>query len=244
MDIKDKALKLYEDLKKPSVALALKYVAPVVWKGIKSLINKWKGRSEAEEVSTPPTPPLEGAVPPETVATEAPKIVLETPAVPAIAAPVEKAREVTWYPTPNYSSRRGTKVTAVILHHTGPGGSKAALSWLTSKESGVSAHYVIDRDGKIYQLVKEEDKAWHCGVSALKGVKDCNTFSIGIEIVGNGTEEFTQEQYDSIAFVCKTAKTKYSIDNSMIVGHKDIALPLGRKTDPSPFNWDKLFALI
>jgi len=50
-----------------------------------------------------------------------------------------------------------------LVLHTTLGSLKGTLSWLRSKRSSASAHFVIDRLGDVYQLVEIKDGAWHCG---------------------------------------------------------------------------------
>ena len=48
----------------------------------------------------------------------------------------------------------------------------------------VSAHYLIDRKGKVYQLVEENNIAYHAGKSSVPdGRTNVNDFSVGIEMV-------------------------------------------------------------
>ena len=113
------------------------------------------------------------------------------------------------------------------------------LTWFQNKKSKVSAHYVVAKNGDIYQMVKDADKAWHSGKSELAGKKNVNKFSIGIEIVGTGDDGYTDEQYKSVIYLCKKLMKKYDISKDRIVGHKDIAP--GRKIDPKDFDWNRLF---
>jgi N-acetylmuramoyl-L-alanine amidase len=149
--------------------------------------------------------------------------------------------EIEFIPSPNFSSRKDKKIKCVVLHHTA-GSFKSAINWLKNKESGVSAHYVISRTGKIVQMVDEKDKAWHAGKSEWKNEYDIGSISIGIELEGDGKTPFTEEQYVVTAKLCKTLKKKYNITDDWIVGHKDIAP--GRKTDPSPWDDKKFFNLL
>jgi len=48
----------------------------------------------------------------------------------------------------------------------------------------VSSHLYIKRSGRIIQFVPFDKRAWHAGISNYKGEKDCNDFSIGIELEG------------------------------------------------------------
>jgi N-acetyl-anhydromuramyl-L-alanine amidase AmpD len=110
-------------------------------------------------------------------------------------------------------------------------------------QSGVSAHYIIDREGVIYQLVEEGKRAWHAGASELDGEKDVNQFSVGIELLATHTSGFTDKQYDSVIKLCKDIKKDYNITDNRFRGHEHICIPLGRKLDPGPeFQWDRFFA--
>ncbi len=104
------------------------------------------------------------------------------------------------------------------------------------KEYNVSAHYVIGRDGQIYQLVKETDIAFHAGKSELPGTqrKNLNTSSIGIEIINTPHTPPAKEQYEALVNLVKDIQKRYEI--KYIVRHSDIAPD--RKTDPWLFDWD------
>lgn len=148
--------------------------------------------------------------------------------------------------SPNFSNR-SADVDTVIIHYTAANRIAGTISWFKMKESGVSAHYVIGRDGRIVQMVEDDKKAWHAGASYFRGRKNVNNFSIGIELVGTKDSGFTEEQYEACAFVCSKLIEKYKIELDRIVGHEDIAgdeaIKLGirteqnRKIDPGK-NWD------
>ena len=105
------------------------------------------------------------------------------------------------------------------------------------KSYGVSAHYLIARDGTIYRLVKDENIAYHAGVSKVPdGRTNVNDFSIGIEIVNTKTSDYTSEQYASVKRLIASLKDKYVI--KYVLGHDAIAP--GRKTDPWNFAWKQL----
>lgn len=156
-----------------------------------------------------------------------------------------KPLAVKWLKSPHFSSRRGKAIKGVILHHTGSNSLQGTLSWFKDPSSKVSAHYVIGRKGNVFQMVKDKDKAWHAGASVIKGVRNANAVTIGIELVGNGVTPFTAPQYKAVSHLCRNLKKRYKIrDNSWIKGHAHVAVPKGRKTDPSPFNWDHFFELV
>src|SRR5829696_1991651 len=63
-------------------------------------------------------------------------------------------------PSPNFDQRRPSYI---VLHHTSDSGIEEAVRTLTTRESGVSSHYLISHDGKIFYLVDEAHRAWHAG---------------------------------------------------------------------------------
>tara|TARA_B100000530_G_scaffold113647_1_gene70960 strand:- start:92 stop:694 length:603 start_codon:yes stop_codon:yes gene_type:complete len=105
----------------------------------------------------------------------------------------------------------------------------------------VSAHLLISRAGDVTQYVAFNRKAWHAGDSIFKGRKNCNEFSIGIELEGTDHEAFTDMQYETLICVTKAIFKNYPLINQdRVQGHSDIAP--GRKTDPGPyFEWQKYF---
>lgn len=108
------------------------------------------------------------------------------------------------------------------------------------KQSGrVSAHFYIKRSGERIQFVPVNYCAWHAGVSTYQQEKNCNNFSLGIELQGQVGESFTSYQYDSLCSIVLALQKKFlrlkEID-SCLVGHSDIAP--GRKKDPGEgFDW-------
>ena len=102
------------------------------------------------------------------------------------------------------------------------------------KNLKVSSHLLIDRFGKVIQFVPFNKSAWHAGISFFKGKKNCNDFSIGIEMEGTDSTEYTNEQYESLKELTLSLMKAYpKIELESIVGHSDIAP--GRKTDPGEF---------
>jgi len=104
----------------------------------------------------------------------------------------------------------------------------------------VSAHCLIERNGKLLQFVSFLDRAWHAGVSEWCGEAACNNFSIGVELEGCDDQAYTEAQYSSLAELIASLRVNYpQIGEDSIAGHSDIAPT--RKTDPGPsFDWAKL----
>jgi len=108
----------------------------------------------------------------------------------------------------------------------------------------VSAHLLIRRDGSVRQYVPFNLRAWHAGVSIYQGRENCNDFSIGIELEGSVTTDFTDIQYLRLADVARVLLANYpGLSAQRIAGHSDIAS--GRKNDPGPlFDWERFLSLL
>lgn len=93
-------------------------------------------------------------------------------------------------PSPNFSSREGMDVTGTVIHFTADGPEWNPVKWLTMEAARASAHFVIERDGDIFRLVKLSKKAWHAGVSEMlykdEMESDAGRFTIGIELANAG----------------------------------------------------------
>lgn len=148
------------------------------------------------------------------------------------------------HPSPNYNARKnGAKPSLIILHYTGMPSAQGALDRMCDPAAEVSAHYMIDKDGTLYQLVAEDKRAWHAGVSFWKGEADINSHSIGIELVNGGHEigyePFPAAQIDALMRLLPQIMQRHGIKPEGVIGHSDIAPE--RKLDPGPtFPWDKL----
>jgi AmpD protein len=105
------------------------------------------------------------------------------------------------------------------------------------KNLKVSAHFLIRRDGSLFQFVSCLDRAWHAGDSSWNEISNCNDFSVGIELEGSDYDAFEAKQYSCLEELILCLINKYPIKD--IAGHSDIAP--SRKTDPGPyFEWDKI----
>ena len=118
-----------------------------------------------------------------------------------------------------------------------------SIKRLKSSKHKVSCHYLINREGKIIQMVKDKKIAWHAGKSKWKKLVNLNDHSIGIELVNRGHQygyqNFSKKQINSLIWLGKNLKKKYQIKKENFLGHSDIA-PL-RKIDPGEkFPWKKL----
>ena len=149
---------------------------------------------------------------------------------------------ITKYYSPNFDlkARSNKSITSIIIHYTGMQSERESLKKLSSTVKKVSCHYLIGRNGKIFNLVKDKNIAWHAGKSRWGKYKNLNANSIGIELTNKGHrygyQNFTKIQIKQLVKLCKKLKRKYRIKNNLILGHSDIA-PL-RKIDPGEkFPW-------
>ena len=152
-------------------------------------------------------------------------------------------------PSPNFGSRRGTPgretqaPDMIVLHYTGMESGAAAEDWLCNPQSEVSSHYLVHEDGRIVQMVREKDRAWHAGKSFWHGVTDNNSCSVGIEIVNpghaNGYPAFPKRQIMAVIALCAGIVERHAILPERVLAHSDIAP--GRKVDPGEkFPWRAL----
>jgi len=120
---------------------------------------------------------------------------------------------------------------------------------------GVSSHYLINRDGEIYNLVPEGMKAWHAGLSIMPEPDNrtgVNEFSIGIELLATRDSGFTEAQYEALGGLCVGIEGRFRrkmvyVGHDMVAGERAVALGLRKdpKIDPGPlFDWSRVPANI
>lgn len=147
-------------------------------------------------------------------------------------------------PSPNFDARTAPP-DMVVVHYTGMQTGEEALARLRDPEAKVSAHYLIEEDGRVFSLVAEERRAWHAGVSFWKGEGNINAVSIGIELVNPGHDwgyrAFPDAQIDALVALLGEIRGRWSVPDARIVGHSDVAP--ARKQDPGElFPWARLAA--
>lgn len=105
----------------------------------------------------------------------------------------------------------------------------------------VSAHFVVERDGRTTQCVSIFERAWHAGASSWQGRERCNDFSVGVELEGSDDRPFAEAQYSALEQLVRQLVVALPLRGA--AGHSDIAP--GRKTDPGPcFDWGRLTAIV
>lgn len=157
-------------------------------------------------------------------------------------------------PSPNFNERPDGEISLLVIHNISLPPGQFATGKVQAffqnrldvtehpyfegiKALRVSAHFLIERDGQITQLVSCLDRAWHAGISSFEGREACNDFSLGIELEGTDDQPFTDAQYQALIALTRQLQQHYpQITPQRICGHSDVAP--GRKTDPGPcFDW-------
>ncbi len=147
-------------------------------------------------------------------------------------------------PSPNFDERpAGQDVDILLMHYTGMKSGPEALERMRDPAAKVSAHYMVEEDGRVFQLVDEAKRAWHAGVSSWAGESNINARSIGIEIVNPGHEfgyrPFPIKQMAAVADLSLGILSRHPIPPERVLGHSDVAPQ--RKQDPGElFDWKGL----
>lgn len=161
---------------------------------------------------------------------------VSVPITSTFSSPIPQYPPVVHTPSPNFRRTPGRVPSCLVIHATATPGLQSPLNWLRAVDSKVSAHYLIDTTGQVYQLVHEEDVAWHAGVSYWNGRANVNDFSVGIELVNanDGIMPYPYAQRAACLQLSKAICAKHGILPANVVGHLEIAP--GRKTDPAGFD--------
>ena len=137
----------------------------------------------------------------------------------------------------------------LVVHYTATSASayNNAVYFSRGGNGDSSAHYFIDGGGTIYQSVPDYRGAWHAGNY------ECNTHSIGIEVVSDGAD-FTSSEISELAWLVQRLMGEYGIPASRVIRHHDVADHFGgytvdpHKNCPAPYvddaKWNRLKAQI
>ncbi len=140
-------------------------------------------------------------------------------------------------------TRNAKHIQFIIIHYTGMQSARVSINRLKNSKAKVSCHYLIDRNGGIFKIVKENKVAWHAGKSRWKNLQNLNQYSLGIELQNKGHsigyQNFPKNQIKALTNLMKILMKKYKIKKQNVLGHSDVA-PL-RKMDPGErFPWKLL----
>lgn len=219
-------------------------------------------RESTQPQTTPPTteqPTQTTTVPPTT---EPPRITVYPGAVEHYLGELGNGHDFSWeqlYP-PEYVMIHFC--SAVVNHRDDPYNMEYVRQ--TFIDADVSIHYILDRDGTVYCYVPEDRTAWHAGKGQWKDdekyTNKMNLYSIGIELVGIGSQEdmslyltkkeyaaldesllgFTDAQYTAlkalVTDICQ--RNAIPMDREHIIGHEEFN---PKKNDPGElFDWSRI----
>lgn len=135
---------------------------------------------------------------------------------------------------------RDTSVNYLVIHNDSSMNSKTTFSFLKKKRNAY--HYYIDESGVLYKLIDPKYQANHAGLSFYEGHIRMNRYSIGICLGNMPPRRYKETQYNSLAWLIVELQHRFPDSQYRpVIGHKDIAFPRGRKSDPGPqFDWQLL----
>lgn len=148
------------------------------------------------------------------------------------------------YSSKNYDERpEGVPIKHLMFHYTDLPTAQDALAHMLEPAQKVSAHYLIDEEGKIYELVAPAKRAWHAGTGQWRSYTNLNHTSLGIELQNkghsHGYHSFPLIQIQSLIALSQALILRYKIAPYNILGHSDYAPH--RKQDPgAKFPWREL----
>lgn len=165
--------------------------------------------------------------------------------VPQVRPPRWRPRapkEVPFQQSPNYLGRGNAarNIELVIMHCTA-GSFASAVQWLLNgdRENPTSAHYVVAKDGRVIQLVAENDIAYHAGYGAWKGKASINSRSVGIELENNPGKDgksgdpYPDPQMEAALWLVVRTCQRHGLGPEAVLGHADVD-PIRRPHDPGP----------
>ena len=168
----------------------------------------------------------------------------------ALAARLERAVKnagVKYKKVSGWASRgHGTmgSIQSVIVHHTaGPkSGNSPSLNVVAHGRPGLSgplAQLFLARDGTVYLVAA--GISYHAG--RVSSSRYANSHAIGIEAEATGLDSWPAHQIEEYAKLCKALCKEFGLSVSRVQGHKEVAVPRGRKPDPN-FNMSQFRAKV
>ena len=137
-----------------------------------------------------------------------------------------------------YNHSNGNDIKYIVIHSTGNTNDTAKnnADYFYRADRQASAHYFVD-DTSIYQVVEENQAAWHCGDGGMRyGIGNHN--SIGIEMCGTANGHISDKTINNTIELVKALQARYGLSSDRVVRHYDAS----RKNCPSQFsqnNWSR-----
>ena len=141
-----------------------------------------------------------------------------------------------------------SSVEYIVIHHTAGSslqGDTRVVSAGRDRLRGPLAHFVIGRDGTLIQTARTTHVAKHIGRAKFQGTAAIgNSNTIGVQFSGfsnSDNSHYTEVQIQTGVILLRELLRSFGLPLDRIVGHDEVAGPLGRKVDPGPlFPWDRV----
>lgn len=144
----------------------------------------------------------------------------------------------------NFTDKNSTaRIKYIVIHYFGglSTAENVAKYWARTY-AGASAHYVIGHIGEVFQIVEDDDVAWHCGAQTYKHAECRNTNSIGIEMAVKKKSSatmsasdkdwyFTDETVKAAVELTRLLMKKYNVPAENVIRHYDVT----GKICPNPY---------
>lgn len=160
----------------------------------------------------------------------------------------------------NFTDKNDTgRIKYIVIHYFGGLATAENLAKYWARTyAGASAHYAVGHAGEIFQIVEDDDTAWHCGAKSYKHAECRNSNSIGIEMAvkkystatmsANDKDwYFTEETVQATIELTRLLMKKYNIPADRVIRHYDVT----GKICPNPYifnvfeaTWQKFKAAI
>ena len=124
------------------------------------------------------------------------------------------------YRSPRNKERRLRKATTLIVLHTTEAHAKSSLNKLCERGE---AHYCVVENGTVYRIIDRDREAFHAGRSMWNGKEDCDTYAIGIEVVGHHDKAVTLQQLEALRALLDKLKQAYRLKDWQVVCHSHVA---------------------
>ena len=122
--------------------------------------------------------------------------------------------------SPRNKERRLRKATTLVVLHTTEAHAKSSLNKLSERGE---AHYCVVENGTVYRIIDRDREAFHAGRSMWNGKEDCDTYAIGIEVVGHHDQAVTLQQLEALRQLLAKLKQMYRLGDAQIVCHSHVA---------------------
>lgn len=110
----------------------------------------------------------------------------------------------------------------VVVHRTAGPSMGSAIDLIGGGTRSISVHYVVDVDGYVLKLVREDEVANHAGDSFWAGQVGVNATSVGIECVSADNQDYPQRQMDALHDLIWRIRGASNIPLRNVVGHGDV----------------------